>query len=97
MVKIKNDLIRVRRSAYQSGIIKGHVYEDVVPALERWTSNGKKVYIYSSGSIDAQKLLFGFSEKGDLTNFFSGHFGIILLVFIVAYSCLCRYLNWIKS
>lgn len=43
------------------------IYDDVPKALEEWTKRGKKVYIYSSGSVEAQKLLFGYSEKGDLT------------------------------
>lgn len=42
------------------------VYDDVVPALKRWKEHGCKIYIYSSGSVPAQKLLFGHSEKGDL-------------------------------
>jgi len=50
------------------------VYDDVVPAFERWLGKGIKLYIYSSGSIEAQKLLFGYSEKGDLTGYFSGYF-----------------------
>lgn len=35
---------------------------------------GIPVFIYSSGSIEAQKLLFGFSESGDLLKYLSGHF-----------------------
>jgi len=42
------------------------LYEDVIPAFDQWKVEGKKLYIYSSGSVPAQKLLFGFSEKGDL-------------------------------
>lgn len=42
------------------------VYDDVPKAFEEWTSSGKKLYIYSSGSVDAQKLLFGDSVHGDL-------------------------------
>lgn len=42
------------------------VYDDVVPALEKWKAEGKKIYIYSSGSVPAQKLLVGYSSKGDL-------------------------------
>lgn len=42
------------------------VFDDVVPAFKQWTSNQIKLYIYSSGSIDAQKLLFGNSKFGDL-------------------------------
>lgn len=43
------------------------VYDDVVPRLNQWRDAGKKIYIYSSGSVPAQKLLVGYSDKGDLT------------------------------
>uniref|UniRef100_A0A0P4W9H4 Enolase-phosphatase E1 n=1 Tax=Scylla olivacea TaxID=85551 RepID=A0A0P4W9H4_SCYOL len=62
------------RSAYQEGAVEGHVYDDVVPALEEWRALGKRIYIYSSGSVEAQKLLFKHSCRGDLLHFFSGHF-----------------------
>ncbi|CAL7948519.1 unnamed protein product [Xylocopa violacea] len=62
------------REAYNSGAIKAHVYEDVPKALESWTTDGKKVYVYSSGSVEAQKLLFGHSVHGDLLKHFSGYF-----------------------
>lgn len=42
------------------------VYNDVIPALKHWTSLGLKVYIYSSGSVEAQKMLFGNSKHGNL-------------------------------
>jgi methionine salvage enolase-phosphatase E1 len=42
------------------------VYDDVVPALDQWKKQGKTIYIYSSGSVPAQKLLVGYSTKGDL-------------------------------
>jgi len=70
---------RIWREGYTSGQLKGHVYQDFVPLLQ-WLSsdenNKVKVYIYSSGSIQAQKLLFGFSEAGDLLSYFAGHFDI---------------------
>jgi len=50
------------------------VFDDVVPAFNQWTSNQIKIYIYSSGSIDAQKLLFGNSKFGDLLQYIGGHF-----------------------
>lgn len=59
---------------YKDGSIKGHVYEDVSKALEQWTESGRKVYIYSSGSVDAQKLLFEHSEQGDLVKYLAGHY-----------------------
>lgn len=62
------------RSAYTSGRIKGQIYEDVIPAIRRWRSLGLKVYIYSSGSVEAQKLLFEYSIEGDVLDLFDGHF-----------------------
>ncbi|TPX32209.1 acireductone synthase [Synchytrium microbalum] len=64
----------VWRYGYAQGELKGHVYSDVVPALERWKKAGKDIYIYSSGSIEAQKLIFGFSDAGNLLLYFKGHF-----------------------
>ncbi|XP_067254464.1 enolase-phosphatase E1 isoform X2 [Chanodichthys erythropterus] len=62
------------RAAYMTGKIKGEVYQDVVPAVRRWRHHGLKVYIYSSGSVEAQKLLFGYSVQGNLLDLFDGHF-----------------------
>ncbi|XP_046644194.1 enolase-phosphatase E1-like [Daphnia pulicaria] len=62
------------REGYSSGEIQGHLYEDVEGALKLWTSSGQKVYIYSSGSVEAQKLLFQHSVAGNLLQYFSGHF-----------------------
>ncbi|KAG8454345.1 hypothetical protein GDO86_000833 [Hymenochirus boettgeri] len=62
------------RSAYATGQIKGEVYKDVVPAVQQWKNLGMKLYIYSSGSVEAQKLLFGYSIEGDLLKLFDGHF-----------------------
>lgn len=59
---------------YTSGEIKGHVYEDVLPALKAWTDSGIKVGVYSSGSVKAQHLIYEFSEKGNLRPYFSFHF-----------------------
>ena len=59
---------------YQSGELKGVVYDDVVEAFKKWNEKQIPIYIYSSGSIAAQKLLFGNSTHGDLLPFISGHF-----------------------
>ena len=59
---------------YQSGQIKGHVYPDAVEALARWHTQGYALYVYSSGSVQAQKLIFGYSVAGDLTPLFQGYF-----------------------
>lgn len=59
---------------YQAGQLKGHVYPDAVEALQRWHAAGYQLFVYSSGSVQAQKLIFGCSEAGDLTPLFSGYF-----------------------
>ncbi|NTZ97144.1 acireductone synthase [Pseudomonas koreensis] len=59
---------------YHAGQLKGHVYPDAVEALKRWHQAGYQLFVYSSGSIQAQKLIFGCSEAGDLTPLFSGYF-----------------------
>lgn len=62
------------KEGYESGVLRGVVYDDVVPVLDQWKAAGKKIYIYSSGSVPAQKLLVGYSTKGDLMSYFSGYF-----------------------
>ncbi|MCF4997711.1 acireductone synthase [Pseudomonas syringae] len=64
----------VWEQGYQAGQLKGHVYPDAVEALKRWHQTGYQLFVYSSGSIQAQKLIFGCSEAGDLTPLFSGYF-----------------------
>jgi enolase-phosphatase E1 len=60
--------------AYENGTVKGHVYADVLPALKQWKNNDIELAVFSSGSIAAQRLLFGFSEDGDLNPYFSHNF-----------------------
>ncbi|MCK7543278.1 acireductone synthase [Marinobacter bryozoorum] len=59
---------------YQHGAFDGHVYPDAAEYLRFWHDRGLRLYVYSSGSVKAQKLIFGFSSEGDLTPFFSGYF-----------------------
>ncbi len=59
---------------YASGDIKGHIYPDSPAALRAWKAAGIPLYVYSSGSVAAQKLLFGHTRAGDLTPLFSGYF-----------------------
>lgn len=59
---------------YKNGDFTGHVYEDAARNLHQWHEQGIKLYVYSSGSVHAQKLLFGYSDAGDLTAVFSGYF-----------------------
>ncbi len=62
------------KAGYETGDFKGHVYADVAPTLRKWHEQGIKLYVFSSGSVAAQKLIFGYSEAGDLTPLFSGYF-----------------------
>jgi enolase-phosphatase E1 len=59
---------------YKTGAFKGHIYEDAYKALVAWHEQGIKLYVYSSGSVLAQKLIFGYTEYGDLNYLFSGNF-----------------------
>lgn len=62
------------REGYASGELQGHVYPDAEAALRTWHARGLKLYVYSSGSVEAQKLIFGHTEYGDLTGLFSGYY-----------------------
>jgi len=65
---------RIWNAGYADGTLKGQVYDDVPRALHAWQKAEIPVYIYSSGSIAAQKLLFGGSTQGDLRPLLSGYF-----------------------
>lgn len=64
----------VWEEGYRQRDFTGHVYEDAVRNLRHWHESGIGLYIYSSGSVQAQELLFGFSDFGDLRPLFSGYF-----------------------
>ncbi len=59
---------------YRDGSLKAQVYADVPRAFARWLAAGKQIRIYSSGSVQAQQLLFRYSEHGDLTTCLSGYY-----------------------
>lgn len=61
-------------AGYQQGDFTGHVYPDAVECLKTWHQQGFALYVYSSGSIHAQQLLFGHTEYGNLNPLFSGYF-----------------------
>jgi len=59
---------------YESGELVGHIYDDALEGLKRWQDQGIDLYVYSSGSVPAQKLLFSHTKSGDLTPMFKGYF-----------------------
>lgn len=62
------------KDGYTSGEYRSHVYAEVPARLRAWKEAGKRLYVYSSGSVPAQKLLFGHTDAGDLTPLFDGYF-----------------------
>ena len=69
---------RIWAHGYASGAFRGHIYPDAAEALRTWHAAGYRLHVYSSGSITAQKLIFGHSEQGDLTPLFSGWFDMTI-------------------
>ncbi len=65
---------RIWAEGYGRGDLHGHVYADAAAALRRWHAAGVRLYVYSSGSIAAQRTLFAHSVAGDLSSLFSGNF-----------------------
>ena len=64
---------KIWKAGFESGELKGALYADVPPAFARWSANAR-VAIYSSGSVEAQQLLFRYSNYGDLTPLISAYF-----------------------
>ncbi|HEX7817353.1 acireductone synthase [Dyella sp.] len=62
------------KEGYEEGEYRAHMYPEVAARLRAWRNQGLSLYVYSSGSVPAQQLFFGYSEAGDLTPLFSGYF-----------------------
>ncbi|CAG9803838.1 unnamed protein product [Chironomus riparius] len=65
---------KIWKYAFESKLVTGHLFEDVLRNFQKWTANGIKIYIYSSGSVEAQKLLFKYSISGDLSAYITDYF-----------------------
>ena len=61
-------------NGYRNGDFQGHIYPDAEQVLRDWQARGLALYVYSSGSVQAQKLLFAHTAFGDLTPLFDGYF-----------------------
>ncbi|UGB39407.1 acireductone synthase [Frateuria soli] len=62
------------KEGYEAGEYRAHVYPEVSARLHAWRADGLHLYVYSSGSVPAQKLFFRHSDAGDLTPLFAGYF-----------------------
>lgn len=65
---------KIWKEAFEAGSVKGHVYPEVPEYFRRWKDAGLTLFIYSSGSVEAQRQMFSYSEAGNLTVFLSGYF-----------------------
>jgi enolase-phosphatase E1 len=61
-------------TGFKNNHFQGHLYEDAYRNLKQWQQAEIKLYVFSSGSVKAQKLLFGYSQYGDLNYLFEGYF-----------------------
>ncbi|MFC5720667.1 acireductone synthase [Streptomyces gamaensis] len=57
---------------FARGELVSHFYADAVHALRRWHAQGVRLYVYSSGSVAAQRAWFRHSAEGDLLPLVSG-------------------------
>lgn len=62
------------QAGYEAGELKAVVFDDVPKAFERWKGEGIEIAIFSSGSVLAQKLIFRYSDHGDLSEYISAYF-----------------------
>src|SRR5690242_8099819 len=46
------------KQGYAQGQFHTPVFVDVLPALRSWQARGLRLYIYSSGAVEAQQMLF---------------------------------------
>lgn len=59
---------------FARGELTSHFFPDAIGAIRAWHAEGKRLYVFSSGSVRAQRAWFGHSPEGDLLPLFSGHF-----------------------
>lgn len=62
------------KEGYAKGEFTGHIYPDFITAIKAYRAQNLRVYSFSSGSAEAQAMLFGHSDGGDLNPLFNGHF-----------------------
>ncbi|KZN46590.1 acireductone synthase [Pseudoalteromonas luteoviolacea] len=62
------------KTGYQQGDFTGHIYPDAYQYLQQQHQAGTALYVYSSGSVKAQQLLFAHSDYGDIRSLFTGYF-----------------------
>ncbi|MEC7546416.1 MAG: acireductone synthase [Pseudomonadota bacterium] len=66
------------KTGYENGDYQAHMYPDATEYLKKWHESGLPLYVYSSGSVKAQELFFGYSQDGNLLPLFKGHFDTLV-------------------
>lgn len=64
------------KEAFENGVFKAPLYEDVLPAWKKWSELGLDLGIYSSGSVTAQKMFFSHTTEGNLLHYLKHHFDL---------------------
>lgn len=85
---------RIWQEGFANGELTADLYEDVQPAMAAWVSRGLKIYIYSSGSRQAQRNLFGHTKNGDLREYLSGFFDTSSGSKVHGCSCIDACFSW---
>ena len=62
---------KIWKEGYTTGRISSELFEDAHVNLKRWHKQGYRLSVYSSGSVEAQHLLYKYTNKGDIKNLFS--------------------------
>jgi enolase-phosphatase E1 len=65
------------QEGYDAGQIKSEIYPDVADSLKAWSAAGLRLFVYSSNSELAQKLILSHAPSGDLTSLFEGYFDTV--------------------
>ena len=65
---------KIWEHGYKNGELKSQLFPETSECLREWREQGLTLSVYSSGSIQAQKLLYRHSPAGDLEKFFSHWF-----------------------
>jgi 2,3-diketo-5-methylthio-1-phosphopentane phosphatase len=59
---------------FNRGELQSELFSDVPGCLSSWHANRHRIAIYSSGSVSAQKLVFGYTPFGNLLPFIEAFF-----------------------
>jgi enolase-phosphatase E1 len=83
------------QEGYDGGEIKSEIYPDVADSLKAWAADGLRLFVYSSNSERAQKLILSHAPSGDLTSLFEGFFDTTAGQKIepASYEAICRKLD----